>query len=54
MPEGLYMAQCRVASISRSNAPDPNEVVQGCVNASEFLDPNSPAGYKYEAERQAG
>ncbi len=52
--EGLYMAQRRFASFSRSNAPDPDEVMQVCVDASNFLDPDSPAGYKYEAEGRAG
>ena len=49
--EGLYMAQRRFASC---NAPDPDEVMQVCVDASDFLDPDSPVGHKYEAERQAG
>ena len=51
---GLYRAQRRFASFSRSNAPDPDEVMQACVYASNFCDPDSPAGYKYEAERDAG
>lgn len=51
---GLYMANRRFASFSRSNAPDPDEVMQACVDASNFCDPDSPAGYKYEAERHAG
>ncbi len=35
--EGLYMAQRRFASFSRSNAPDPDEVMQVCVDASNFF-----------------
>jgi len=38
--EGLYMAQRRFALFSRGNAPDPDEVMQVCVNASNLLDPN--------------
>ena len=34
--EGLYMAQRRFASFSRSNAPDPDKVMQVCVDASNF------------------
>ncbi|DBA94429.1 TPA: hypothetical protein ACH3X1_002028 [Trebouxia sp. C0004] len=51
---GLYMAQRRFASFSHSNAPDPDDIMQACVDASNFCDPDSPAGYKYEAERHAG
>ena len=53
-PEGLYMAQRHFALFSHSNAPDLDEVMQVCVDASNSLDPDSPAGYKCEAERQAG
>ncbi|KAL0018144.1 hypothetical protein WJX77_004232 [Trebouxia sp. C0004] len=43
---GLYMAQRRFASFSHSNAPDPDDIMQACVDASNFCDPDSPAGYK--------
>ena len=34
--EDLYMAQRHVALFSRSNAPDPDEVMQVCIDASIF------------------
>ena len=51
---GLYTAQRRFASFSCSNAADPDKVMQACIDASDVCDPDSPAGYKYEAERHAG
>lgn len=35
--DGLYTAQRLFASFSRSNAPDPDEVMQVCANANKIL-----------------
>ncbi len=52
--EGLYMAQRRFASFGRSNAADPDNVMLAYVDAGSFLDPDTPAGWEHQAERQAG
>ena len=52
--ESMYVAQRRFALCGRSNAANPDVVMLACVGAGTFLDLDSPAGWKHQAEKLAG